>query len=45
MQKRTAKFVFTVRYEKTHGKVCVCRASMQKRMANIFLAVRFFAAA
>jgi hypothetical protein len=41
-KKRTAKFVFAVRQEKTHGKVCVCRAPMQKRTANILLAVRFF---
>jgi hypothetical protein len=34
--------VLTVRQEKTHGKVCVCRAPMQKRTVNIFLAVRFF---
>jgi hypothetical protein len=41
-KKRTAKFVFVVRQEKTHGKVCVCHAPMQKRTANVFLAVRFF---
>jgi hypothetical protein len=41
-KKRTAKFVFAVRQEKTHDKVCVCSAPMQKRTANIFLAVRFF---
>jgi hypothetical protein len=35
--------VFAVRQEKTHSKVCVCRAPMQKRTPNIFLAVRFFA--
>jgi hypothetical protein len=34
--------VFAVRQEKMHGKVCVCRAPMQKRTANIFLAVRIF---
>jgi hypothetical protein len=41
-KKRKAKFVFAVGQEKTHDKVCVCRAPMQKRTANIFLAVRSF---
>jgi hypothetical protein len=41
-KKRTAKFVFAVCREKTQGKVCVCRAPIQKRTANIFLAVRLF---
>jgi hypothetical protein len=36
------KKVYRAPMQKTHGKVCVCRAPMQKRTANIFLAVRFF---